>query len=143
MPRPEIARPHTTTHAISQNQTQPDKLKDCFLGLIQDLKQEIHTTFTRQLMEIKDQLATVTATSESIHATNANESPTKQHTSNRLEHSISANIQGLYPAGNQSKIPYLEELARQEHFLCVSLVEPHLGSEIKDEETNTTTMKYL
>ena len=57
MPRPEIARAQPPM--LSQNQAQPDKLKDCFLGLIQDLKQEIHTTFTSQLMEIKGQLVTL------------------------------------------------------------------------------------
>ena len=93
--RPITNSQGATTNARSPNQVQPHKLR-LFLRLIQDLKQEIHTTFTSQLMEIKGQFATLsrtterdtTGTRERIHATNANESPTKQPTSNILENFI-------------------------------------------------------
>lgn len=45
-----------------------------------------------------------------------------------------ANIQGLYPKSNQTKVPFLEELTVEEDPMVIALTETHLHNGIKDEE---------
>ena len=44
------------------------------------------------------------------------------------------NIQGLYPKSNQTKVPFLKELAAVENPMFISLTETHLMDGINDAE---------
>ncbi|XP_076045726.1 uncharacterized protein LOC143027968 [Oratosquilla oratoria] len=44
------------------------------------------------------------------------------------------NIQGLYPKSNQSKVPYLGDLAKIEDFMIIALTETHLSVDVRDAE---------
>ncbi|KAK4302915.1 hypothetical protein Pmani_025032 [Petrolisthes manimaculis] len=51
-----------------------------------------------------------------------------------LENIIMGNIQGLYPKANQSKVPFLNELAVLEDPIFIALTETHLHSEVNNAE---------
>lgn len=51
-----------------------------------------------------------------------------------LENIIMGNIQGLYPKTNQSKVPFLKDLAVIEDPIFIALTETHLKKEVKDAE---------
>ena len=48
------------------------------------------------------------------------------------------NIQGLYPKTNQSKLPFLRELSREEDFMFIVLTETHLSEGVTEAEINIT-----
>ena len=51
-----------------------------------------------------------------------------------LESIVMGNIQGLYPKSNQTKVPFLKELAVIENPMFIALTETHLHSDVKDAE---------
>lgn len=48
------------------------------------------------------------------------------------------NIQGLYPKYNQSKVPFLKELAEEVDPMFIALTETHLRGEVKEAEISIT-----
>ncbi|KAK3884903.1 hypothetical protein Pcinc_010877 [Petrolisthes cinctipes] len=55
-----------------------------------------------------------------------------------LENSLMGNIQGLYPKTNQSKVPFIGELAIEHDLMFIALTETHLKEEIGNAEIAVT-----